>query len=497
MSHAGFIVGLMKQTEIEKGCIVNSRYEVIRQIGTGGTSRVFLVTDRHIGRTLAMKVMDRGALGAIRFAKSEIESLRCVRYPLFPAIHDAFSDDDSLYIISEYVKGTCLTQLIKNGGMNRDRCLAVAERICEALQYLHGLKRPILYLDLKPDNVMVDDEGLPHLIDFGIAGWLAAKHIPVGTIGYSPPEQYEKDAHMDERSDIFAFGMTYYSIRCGVPPDPDPERALYGIIHSRILRASERSFLARCCAISPEDRYSCTREVLKQIRHIRSTPKRIRRKIVFIAVAAGAVTLATYLTTGLSKRIRQDEAAAELMLRATQYMEDGEYSPEGIRIIRACISSNTLSHECEQDMIFEVAMNAMLIAHDHRTAATYFAKLDPARYPQAADYMKLCDAVGTFEEDTDEALSITGELLADIMVRPPSVMKYENLIFISQCYERFEKDEAEGLVKSLSVLDMAMRELSDESVFDIRDKEYSAVKDRVEELMAVKKKRLAIHRKDG
>lgn len=475
--------------------MVNGRYEVIRPVGAGGTSHVYLVADRHIGRTLAMKVMDRSTLGAFTFAKSEIESLRCVKFPLFPAIHDAFCDDSYIYIVSEYVKGIPLNKMLTDGGLSRDRSLALAERICEALKYLHGLKRPILYLDLKPDNIIIDDEGLPHLIDFGIAGWLAAKHIPVGTVGYSPPEQYRRDQRTDERSDIFALGMTYYAIRCGKPPDPKADTAINDIADSHILSSSEQAFLARCCALDKEDRYSCVGDVLKQIRHIRSTPKRIRKKIVAAAVIAGTVALGLYIYTGITNRIRQNEAAAKLALRATDNMKEGEYTPEGIRIIKASIGTGMLPHECEQDFIFEVAMNAMLVSKDYRDAATYFARLDKDRFPETEDYMKLCRLQTGFDHDPEEAMSLTGRLLADIMQRAPSVMKYENMIFIAGCYEEYETDAAEGLIKALSVLAMAKDEIAglpEES----RGDDLLQMITRIDELCMAKEERLGIIKKN-
>ncbi len=93
---------------LETGTVISHRYEVKSSIGSGGTSSVYLVTDRHIGRMLAMKVMDRKAYGSLRFARSEIESLRRVRFSLFPAIHDAFTDDANIYIVRDYVRGRSL-----------------------------------------------------------------------------------------------------------------------------------------------------------------------------------------------------------------------------------------------------------------------------------------------------------------------------------------------------------------------------------------------------
>ena len=487
----------MKRKRLEKGTVINRRYEVLHPIGEGGTSHVYLVADRHIGRTLAMKVMDRKSHGCLRFARSEIETLRRVRYPLFPAIHDAFCDEGNIYIVSEYVKGSTLTGICRGNGLPKDRALYILQEICSALCYLHGMNKPMLYLDLKPDNIIMDEEGLPHLIDFGIACALAERHIPVGTVGYSPPEQYEPDGEMDARTDIFALGMTYYTIRCGIPPDPDPNEALRNIGQSRILGSSEKSFLARCCAYDKEDRYTGTHEVLKQIKHIRSIPNKLRKRIEITAIAAGILISGTYAAGRAIGKLRQDKAAAQLVNEATVCMEDGQYTPEGIGIIKACINSKTLSEECEQEFIFEVAVNSMLIAKDYKSAALYFSKLDRDEYPEASDYLELCKLQTSFDFDADRALEVTGRLFSDIAKRSPSKMKYENMIFIAGCFESYDPDPADGALKALSVLKIATAEL-DELEKDPSGQmsaELESTRARIDELIAVKERRMMIREK--
>ena len=475
---------------IEKGTMVNNRYEVQDLIGSGGTSEVYMVIDRHIGRSLAMKVMDKRAVGALGFARSEIESLRRVKYPLFPAINDAFCENGRICIVSEYVKGESLWKICRKKGLSRDTALALAQRICEALVYLHTLKRPILYLDMKPENIIVDDAHLPHLIDFGIAGWLATRHIPVGTRGYSPPEQYSFRTPPDERADIFAFGMTYYAIRHGVPPDPDAAGALEDIRHSHILSSSERSFLEKCCALSKEDRFENTQAVLGQIRRIRSHPDRIRKITQITAVTTGIILMAAFCSEKLAQRLRENDAAASLVREATGHMADGEYTPEGIGIIKAWINSGSLSEECEQEFIFEVGVYSMLVAKDYKTAASYFDRLDRKIYPEAEDYGKLCRMQAQFSFDADEAISLTGKMFADIAKRSPSREKYENLIFIANCFENYESDKNEGTKKALSVLDMARNEIKEHSSGELED-----MKQRIDELIKVKQKRLKIRKK--
>lgn len=474
--------------------LVNGRYEVQKMIAQGGTSRVYLVTDRHIGRVLAMKVMDRKSFGAFRFAQSEIESLRAVHYHLCPGIHDAFCDDECIYILSEYVRGTSLADMCRGRGLGRHRSLMIAGHICDALIYLHGMKKPLLYLDLKPENVIISDDGLPHLIDFGIAGWQAAGHMPVGTPGYSPPEQYRSGSLMDARTDIFAFGMTYYAIRCGRPPDPDPAKALEDIRYSRILCSSEKAFLKRCCALSREDRYTSAGEVQKQIRHIRSIPERIRKSIVIFAVTAGLLTAGGMAARILVRDIRNNEAADELVDKVTACMEDGQYTPEGIGIIKAYISSKRLSHDCEQEFIFEVAMNSLLVAHDYKTASSYFLRLDEGRFPEAASYSRLCNIASSFDHDPEEAMLTVRQMFSDISGRAPSKLKYENMIFIADCFEQYDPDPGEGIQKALAVLKMERDELEGLATdAGHRDgDEPERMRQRIEKLIEVKEKRLRI-----
>ena len=474
------------------GQTVNDRYEIVNLIARGGTSCVYLVLDRHIGRMLAMKVIGRLSVGSFYFATSEIEALRRVRYPLIPVIWDAFYDIDNIYIVSDYVKGDSLGKLCRGKGLPRAQSLSIAQHICSALIYLHQLKHPMLYLDLKPDNIIIGEDGLPHLIDFGIASCLAGHHIPVGTIGYSPPEQYDAGAKLDARADIYAFGMTYYAIRSGVVPDPDPEKALGDILHSRILGSSEKSFLARCCCPSREDRYTEANEVLKQIRHIRSIPQKIKKSIEITIITAGILVSAYYITEKLGKTAKESAAARELAADTAVYMRDGGYSPEGISLIRTAIAGGSLPEDCEQYYIFEVAMNAMFVEHDYRTASRYFSMLDERMYPDASDYVRLCGMQSGFDYDREEAAVITGELFASTIRRRPSAQKYEILIFVAECCENYEEDEAEGLAKSIAVIEAAKQDIEDAKAKETMpdDEECERMCSRLEELLEVKKARM-------
>ena len=181
-------------------------------------------------------------------------------------------------------------------------------------------------------------------------------------------------------------------------------------------------------------------------------------------------------------------------------MSDGEYTPEGIGIIKAYINSGNLSYDCEQEFMFEVAVNSMLVSKDYKTAASYFARLDKDRFPESADYLKLCSLQSGFEYDPEVAVNVTGKLFADIVKRSPSKMKYENLIFIALCYENYDRDRSDGLKKAISVLKIARDELAyitekEQGGYDKEDAK--KMKNQVEDLIIVKERRLKMEKKGG
>ena len=180
-------------------------------------------------------------------------------------------------------------------------------------------------------------------------------------------------------------------------------------------------------------------------------------------------------------------------------MKDGEYTPEGIRIIKTAIASKVLPKECEQDFIFEVALNAMFVERDYKTAVQYFSKLDSGSYPAASDYIKICKIQNGFDFDRDNTAVIAGKLFAETIRHRPSVQKYETLIFVAECYENYETDEAEGLSKAIAVIDAAKSELDQKGQDeDLPEKEeFERIYRRLEELSTVKRTRIRVINKKG
>lgn len=132
-------------------------------------------------------------------------------------MYDWEEDDQNTYLVMEYCDGQSLKSLIRaRESISEERILQFSLQICEVIQYLHNQEKPILYLDLKPDNILVSEQGIT-LIDYGSARYKDEdkdKGAIAGTIGYAAPEQY-LGGFLDERTDIYGIGMVMYFMVTG------------------------------------------------------------------------------------------------------------------------------------------------------------------------------------------------------------------------------------------------------------------------------------------
>lgn len=439
---------------MDSGTIINNRYRIIERVGQGGTSNVYKVFDLNVERFLAMKIIRCDEPAYYMLAQGEIDTLKSIKYPLFPTVHDAFVLDGGIYILSEFVEGVRLDKLIQSKNVSRDEALRLIGRIADALSYLHERKSPILYLDLKPENIIVNSSGLPMIVDFGIARQIKQKGICMGTVGYSPPEQYiPGNKKVDERSDIFALGMTYMTLRTGRPPDRDYDRNRDTIKKSRIFNKLEKSFLLRATSYEMDDRFSSVRDAKMEIQHIRFYPKKIIKRVICVLAAASVILTGEYLYRNSYYRNREKEAAYKMAGDASIHMEAGEYTKEGMGIIKTFVQSGCLDAQTEQTFIYELARNNLYIQKDYKTAAVYYSKLDNTKYPSAGDYCKICKMISGFLPMNEDSLRLIGVYYEDILEMDPSIAKYEDFIIAAELFEEYEKDEIEGIKKAVTVLE--------------------------------------------
>lgn len=202
--------------------LIAKRYELGETIGTGGMGSVYQGIDITNGECVAIKVIRSDIISSELIARFQRESdaLRQLNHPNILRIHDSFNEDSQRYIVTEYVTGGDLRQLLEKKLLTLREKLQIALDVSDALTRSHRLK--IIHRDLKPANVLIAHDGTPRLADFGLAQTVGAAHITTagnlaGTLQYLAPEALI-GAELDERSDIWSFGVLLFEMVTGKLP---------------------------------------------------------------------------------------------------------------------------------------------------------------------------------------------------------------------------------------------------------------------------------------
>lgn len=249
--------------------ILNDRYRIIKTLGEGGMSKVYLAENIKLGTLWAIKEIRKRNETKIDFL-AEPNILKKLEHPALPRIFDILENDESIFIIVDYIEGISLDKkLIEDGKFNESVVLDWARQLCAVLAYLHEfIPNPIIYRDMKPSNIILTKSGDLKLIDFGIAReykkYSGNDTVYIGTRGYAAPEQYGK-GQTGVASDIFSLGVTLYQLLTGKSPDELPYEIKPVRQYNQNLSRDLERIIARCTRLNPEERYQSVRELLKDI----------------------------------------------------------------------------------------------------------------------------------------------------------------------------------------------------------------------------------------
>lgn len=265
----------VKKRKIEKGVVLDNRYEIQGIIEKGGMGAVYKALDRRLDNICAVKEMTDNFDNiehrdyAIEKFKSEALILSKLRHPNIPRVWDYFIESEKYYLVMDFVQGTNLHEILYS---KPDQRLSEAEvidwgsQICDVLSFLHRHDPPIIYRDIKPANVMITADNRAVLIDFGIARLFKPKvtGTMIGTQGYSPPEQYR--GKTDPRSDIYALGAAMHHLITGKDPQLDapfsflPVKELVTDISDQLA-----AIIDKCLEFDMQDRFQSADELKKAL----------------------------------------------------------------------------------------------------------------------------------------------------------------------------------------------------------------------------------------
>lgn len=281
----------------EIGSVIDGKYQILKEIGRGGMSVVYLAMDTRLNKQWAVKEIRKKGSGkndeiVVNSLLAEANMMKRLDHPALPRIVDIIDNGVTIYVVMDYIEGESLDKILNEyGAQPEEKVINWAMQIADALSYLHGQKPPIIYRDMKPANVMLKPEGNIKIIDFGIAREYKEQNLAdttvLGTKGYAPPEQYS--GQTDPRSDIYALGMTMHHLLTGVDPRNGEPYAPVRQWNPELSEGIE-IIIDRCVEPASENRYQSCADLIYDLEHpeliTRGFKKKQKRRLASFVVAA-------------------------------------------------------------------------------------------------------------------------------------------------------------------------------------------------------------------
>lgn len=299
------------------------KYRVLKEIGKGGMSRVFLAENVKLGNRWAIKRIEKK--DSVINLLAEPSMLKDLNHALIPRIVDIEEDEDYLYIIEEYVEGITLREYRQQySTIDEATIIHFGKLLCQVLGYLHSRKPyPIIYRDMKPGNIMITDEQGIKLVDFGIAREYKnhgdTDTVLIGTHGYAAPEQYNSAWQSDVRTDIYSLGVTLYYMVTNRNLSKPPYEILPLREFGQYSQGLER-IISKCTKFNPDDRYQSIADIHDDLKEL-SKPKEDKKQTVYTGIkpqTIGVMSLtpragSTFLSVNLARALADRKILVSLI----------------------------------------------------------------------------------------------------------------------------------------------------------------------------------------
>lgn len=270
--------------KFEKGQLLKERYRIIEKIGSGGMADVYLAEDIVLNRKVAVKVMHENLASDENFVrrfKREAQAAANLNHPNIVSVYDWGSENSTYFIVMEYIVGKTLKDIVRERGvLPLEYGLDIAKQIASALAFAH--RHEVIHRDIKPHNIIITDDGLVKVADFGIAraksGSITDTGPVMGSVHYLSPEQAQ-GLPATELSDIYSLGVVMYEMFTGSLPfegesaiaiamkhaseDPVPPSKL----NPRITPELE-AIILKAMAKDPFDRYQSAEGILNDLKRL-------------------------------------------------------------------------------------------------------------------------------------------------------------------------------------------------------------------------------------
>lgn len=263
------------------GKTIDAKYEVLKLIGRGGFYTTYLVKDVRVNKVWAMKVCDKKNRHYSPAMKETILTepymMQKLDHPAIPKVVDIIEDEDSIFIVRDYIEGETLETIVRMyGAQPADKVIEWGKQMCSALSYLHSQNPPLIYRDMKPANVILKPDGTIKFIDFGIMRAYKPNQSSdtccLGTKGYAAPEQFG-GSQTDARTDIFGLGMTMFRLVTGINPTEPPYEIKPICLANPNLPKGLEYIISKCTQPNPDERYQSCDELMADLNNYLGLPK--------------------------------------------------------------------------------------------------------------------------------------------------------------------------------------------------------------------------------
>lgn len=285
------------------GEIICGTYQIVEEIGKGGTGIIYLAYHLNLQKYVVVKKIKDNYVGVLE-ARTEVDILKSLHHNNLPQVYDFLQIGNEVYTVMEYIEGYDLKYYIDQGYQFDEQTLwSWFLQLCEVLKYLH--ERKILHLDIKPANIMITAEGKVYLIDFNIS--LSGESDMMSGISqyYASPEQFlkwqgtlfqtkNKDIVLDARTDIYSLGISFYHMMTGHMPNADLTKFEAVKLDNLPYSTEFTKMIGKMIYPGKEFRFRKVEDILRYVnKNQRSKEEKNTLRMVFGALSVGILMLMT------------------------------------------------------------------------------------------------------------------------------------------------------------------------------------------------------------
>ncbi|MEH7115079.1 protein kinase [Neobacillus niacini] len=493
---------------IEIGSVIDERYEILKEIGRGGMSIVYLAMDNRLNKSLVVKDIRKRASSnnelLINSLIVEANMLKVLDHGALPKIYDIIESEGDIYVVMDYIEGESLKEkLHREKKIPANQVIDWARQLSGVLEYLHTRKPyPIIYRDMKPDNIMLTPEGKIKLIDFGIAREFKTESSTdttnLGTKSYAAPEQMS-GKQTDARTDVYSLGVTLYHLVTGKSLN-EPPFELKPIRHwDPTLPEGLEHIIIKATQSEPTARYQSCSELSYDLENINKLTEgyknKLRKKLsIFLIPVVLCLAFTTtavfgykgvkntqfqdymglvndssvYLMDGEDKKAIEmlekaittvDKSRAEAYVNLLDLYTNRNETDTGLAKIEAYIEDEYGNIHENNEVRFKMGMTYFDIKRNYAEALKHFNQVDPDEIPDAQYYEALATTMISMNIDYKEFSENLLEFETFNDRLPNERKKIDNYNSLANIYISYKGQISDANTKAIEIVEKAYEAL--------------------------------------